>query len=206
MGRRDFDAPTPTTRDSSSTTIASSALLLLSELEAQRGNSTGSNYYQSNAIKLLEAVNSLAGPAAGWSGQSILGNGTVNNRANPPNNNTGIIYGDYYFVEAGNRLLKLGIVNCSDASRASSSASVGTNGIIGNGTDGTSAGDNLPAAGASTGTGNQQVASSGSVLQVPIGIPNAMREFNLSVAGCPLNKLVKDAKQADVDFVPLDPH
>ena len=66
--------------------------------------------------------------------QSLLSNGTVNNPANPPNNLTGIVYGeqalryisyffssknvsasligDYYFVKAGNELLHMNLANC----------------------------------------------------------------------------------------------
>jgi hypothetical protein len=64
---------------------------------------------------------------------SLLSNGTVNNPAKPPNNNTGIIYGkcaihrlcwlfsqlensigDYYYIKAGNELLSQGLMNCSN--------------------------------------------------------------------------------------------
>lgn len=34
------------------------------------------------------------------------------------NNNTGTIYGDYFWVEAGNRLLAMGLATCSDGSPA----------------------------------------------------------------------------------------
>ena len=38
-------------------------------------------------------------PAGEW--DSILANGTVNNAANPPNKETGTIYGDYYWIQVG---------------------------------------------------------------------------------------------------------
>ena len=62
--------------------------------------------------------------------QSLLSNGTVNNPANPPNNDTGIVYGtpilfpftphklthrttgDYYFITAGNELVRQGLASC----------------------------------------------------------------------------------------------
>jgi len=42
--------------------------------------------------------------------QSLLSNGTVNNPA--ANNLTGIVYGDYYFITAGNQLFKSGLAHC----------------------------------------------------------------------------------------------
>ena len=72
--------------------------------------------------------------------QSLLSNGTVNNPANPPNNDTGIVYGtrtpflltspklkrrttgDYYFITAGNELVKQGLATCNGSSTSNSSS------------------------------------------------------------------------------------
>ncbi|KAM0748367.1 glycoside hydrolase family 88 protein [Meredithblackwellia eburnea MCA 4105] len=112
----DFEAPQPATLDSSSATIMASGLLFLSEIETRRSNTSGATHWSDAAINLLG--NTVTQALDGWTGVSVLGNGTVNNRATPPNNNTGIIYGDHFFVEAGNRLLKLGLANCTDGSPA----------------------------------------------------------------------------------------
>ncbi|ORY92481.1 Six-hairpin glycosidase-like protein [Leucosporidium creatinivorum] len=122
----DFDAPLPSTLDTSASLIASSALLLISSLESSLSNSTGAQFYSDAAVTLLSNI--VEQGVTEWEGASLVGNGTVNNRADPPNNNTGIIYGDYYFIEAGNQLLSLGLANCTDGSPAvgSSSASSGS--------------------------------------------------------------------------------
>lgn len=112
----DFDAPAPTSYDTSSSLIVVSALLYLSSVEASNGNSTGSDYWSNSAVTLLGNVVNVG--VDGWNGASLVGNGTVNNRASPPKNNTGIIYGDYYFIQAGNQLLQLGLANCSDGTPA----------------------------------------------------------------------------------------
>jgi len=122
----DFDAPLSTspTYDTSAATIAASGLLFLSSLEAQQSpaNTSGAQHWQQAAISLLSSTVQLGWqPGNDW--DSLLSNGTVNNRADPPNNNTGIIYGDYYFIEAGNRLIQLGLVDCSGATVNGSSGS-----------------------------------------------------------------------------------
>ncbi|KAH7344841.1 d-4,5 unsaturated-glucuronyl hydrolase-like protein [Rhizoctonia solani] len=111
----DFDAPAVPGRpsDTSSATIAASGMLMLSRFEQSSSNATGANYWANAAIRLLSSTTSLAWrEEANW--QSLLSNGTVNNPANPPNNNTGIIYGDYYYIKAGNELLGQGLMNCSN--------------------------------------------------------------------------------------------
>ncbi|GAA6027281.1 hypothetical protein JCM8097_002554 [Rhodosporidiobolus ruineniae] len=112
----DFNATAPTTLDTSAATIMASSLLLLSSLEATLGNETAAAHWSSSAVTLLSNVVDVA--VKPWSGASIMGNGTVNNRADPPNNNTGIVYGDTYFLQAGNWLLSLGLANCTDGSTA----------------------------------------------------------------------------------------
>ncbi|KAH8922311.1 glycoside hydrolase family 88 protein [Atractiella rhizophila] len=112
-----WDFSQTTNKDSSSATIAASAFLLLSSMELRNDpqNITGASFWRQAAVDLITATSQLAWNE-GWS--SLLANGTVNNRANPPNNNTGTIYGDYYFIEAGNRFLQLGMLNCTDGSIA----------------------------------------------------------------------------------------
>ncbi|KZT61518.1 glycoside hydrolase family 88 protein [Calocera cornea HHB12733] len=125
----DFDAPLspPPTYDTSAATIAASALLFLSSLELQQSpaNTSGAAHWQQAAISLLSSTVQMGWqPGSEW--DSLLSNGTVNNRADPPNNDTGIIYGDYYFIEAGNRLLELGLATCSGAAANGSSSPGGS--------------------------------------------------------------------------------
>lgn len=96
MAFRDFDAPRPTTADTSSATIAATGLLLLSQLEDSLSppNSIGAIFWRRAAVNLLNAATELAWKPS-W--QSLLSNGTVNNRADPPNNLTGIVYGALYY-------------------------------------------------------------------------------------------------------------
>ncbi|EJD01239.1 d-4,5 unsaturated-glucuronyl hydrolase-like protein [Fomitiporia mediterranea MF3/22] len=116
----DFNAPDDGSRpaDSSAATIASSALLLLSDTEQSLSpaNSSGAAYWRDLAVQVLaNTTASFWNP--NW--QSLLSNGTDNNRLDPPINDTGIIYGDYYFVQAGNQLLQAGLVNCSGSANSS---------------------------------------------------------------------------------------
>jgi len=100
----DFNAPAPSPADSSAATIAATALLLLGEHDT---NYVTGQTYVNGAIDLLNSITKLA-----WSPpwQSILANGTVNKPAN--NALTGTVYGDYYFIKAGNDLLCLGMAQC----------------------------------------------------------------------------------------------
>ncbi|QRV91455.1 glycoside hydrolase family 88 protein [Ceratobasidium sp. AG-Ba] len=111
----DFDAPAVAGRpsDTSSATIAASAMLMLSRFEQAASNSTGAEFWANAAVRLLSSTTALAWRTeSNW--DSLLSNGTVNNPANPPNNNTGIVYGDYYYIRAGNELLSQGLMNCSN--------------------------------------------------------------------------------------------
>ncbi|ELU41819.1 d-4,5 unsaturated -glucuronyl hydrolase-like protein [Rhizoctonia solani AG-1 IA] len=115
----DFDAPAVPGRpsDTSSATIAASGMLMLSRFEQSVSNTTGASYWANAAVRLLSSTTNLAWrEESNW--QSLLSNGTVNNPANPPNNNTGIIYGDYYYIKAGNELLNQGLMNCSNGQAA----------------------------------------------------------------------------------------
>ncbi|KAI0052924.1 glycoside hydrolase family 88 protein [Auriscalpium vulgare] len=107
----DFNAPLvpPRPADSSAAMIATNGLLLLAqqELSLRPPNTTGAAYYTHAAIKLLnDTTRAFWKPE--W--QSLLSNGTVNNPA--ANNLTGIVYGDYYFIKAGNELVRAGLAHC----------------------------------------------------------------------------------------------
>ncbi|KAI5119103.1 hypothetical protein M0805_004873 [Coniferiporia weirii] len=110
----DFDAPTvppPRPADSSAATIAATGLLLLSRIERSLHppNVTGARLWSDFAISLLDKITDLAWKPD-W--QSLLSNGTVNGHASPPNELTGIVYGDYYYVKAGNDLVSMGLAIC----------------------------------------------------------------------------------------------
>ncbi|GAA5981661.1 hypothetical protein JCM10908_004556 [Rhodotorula pacifica] len=160
----DFNAPPPLTYDTSASTIAATAMLVLSSLEASRDNVTGSDHWAQTAQTLL--INTIAvgmdetGTGQAWSGESILGNGTVNNRADPPNNNTGTIYGDSYFIHAGNHLLSLGLVNCTSGSPATGASRTSLSSSLVTFANSSQA---FPsAAGAASGTSGGQAAASAS--------------------------------------------
>ncbi|KAG8726081.1 hypothetical protein FRC12_023723, partial [Ceratobasidium sp. 428] len=91
----------------SAATIAAEGLFILSAGETHLGNSTGAAYYNEKAVKLLTDNFKFAFKPT-W--DSILSNGTSNNPQN--NKNTGLIYGDYYALQAGNTMLKLGLASC----------------------------------------------------------------------------------------------
>ncbi|TFK80125.1 glycoside hydrolase family 88 protein [Polyporus arcularius HHB13444] len=99
--------PCPRPADSSAAMIAANGLLLLADQELSVFNFSGSAYYTNAAIKIVRDNTKLAW-APSW--QSLLSNGTVNN---PQHNNlTGIVYGDYYFITAGNELVSRGLASC----------------------------------------------------------------------------------------------
>ncbi|KAI0792824.1 glycoside hydrolase family 88 protein [Abortiporus biennis] len=107
----DFNAPLdpPRPADSSAAMIAANGLILLAQQEIglTPPDIKGATYHMYAAIQLIRDMTALA-----WnpSWQSLLSNGTVNN---PQQNNlTGIVYGDYYFVRAGNELVSLGLTHC----------------------------------------------------------------------------------------------
>ncbi|TDL27623.1 glycoside hydrolase family 88 protein [Rickenella mellea] len=120
----DFDAPLtpPRPADTSAATIAATALLLLSRMEQSLSppNTTGSQIWSDFAIQLLDKVTTLAWKPS-W--QSLLSNGTVDNHNQPLNNLTGIVYGDYYYVKAGNDLLSMGLTQCPSKSSTTGSGS-----------------------------------------------------------------------------------
>ncbi|KAJ8699384.1 hypothetical protein PTI98_002505 [Pleurotus ostreatus] len=105
----DFNVPAIPARpaDSSAATIAVNALLLLSQRESTIGNSTGARFWQKSALSILRDITNLAWRPE-W--ESLLSNGTMHLPAN--NKLTGIVYGDHYFIRAGNELKELGLTSC----------------------------------------------------------------------------------------------
>ncbi|KAI0303288.1 d-4,5 unsaturated-glucuronyl hydrolase-like protein [Multifurca ochricompacta] len=115
----DFNAPLvpPRPADSSAAMIAANGLLLLAQQEQTLtpANWSGAWNYINAAIKILnDTTNAFWAPT--W--QSLLSNATVNNPASPPNNLTGTVYGDYYFIKAGNEIAKLSVDCICTASEA----------------------------------------------------------------------------------------
>ncbi|KAG8949497.1 hypothetical protein FRC03_000324 [Tulasnella sp. 419] len=116
----DFNAPQPAPRDTSSAMIAANALLFLSQMEKKQNppNNERANYWTDKAITLLtDTVKMAWRPEPQW--EPLLSNGTANKpAAKPPggNYNTGLVYGDYYFIKAGNTLLEMGLATCSSGS------------------------------------------------------------------------------------------
>lgn len=82
-------------RDSSAAAIASAGLLELIQYEPDQ---TRHDTYYNNARDMLASLSSTAYLAKGTTNQAILLHGTQNK----PNNNydTGLVFGDYYFIEA----------------------------------------------------------------------------------------------------------
>ncbi|OZJ05066.1 hypothetical protein BZG36_02104 [Bifiguratus adelaidae] len=137
----DFDAPNEpnvTPRDTSSAMIASSGLLLLSTLQS----TPVPNNYSDAALKLLSnTINMALADPIGWPDaqypatgintdpnvdpktnttrgfEAILQHATIDNTplipASSRNWDTGLVYGDYYMLEAGNRAAELGLASCS---------------------------------------------------------------------------------------------
>jgi hypothetical protein len=105
----DFNAPTspPRPADSSAATIAANGLLVLSQEEKRLGNLNEAKVWSDAAQKILTDITKLAWKPS-W--QSLLANGTVNNPMG--NSRTGTVYGDYYFIKAGNKLLSAGLATC----------------------------------------------------------------------------------------------
>ncbi|KAH6918980.1 glucuronyl hydrolase [Coprinopsis sp. MPI-PUGE-AT-0042] len=109
----DFQAPrNPFLADSSASTLVSTALLLLAKQDA-----SASKYWTDAAIRILAANTAVAWKTS-WG--SLLSNGTVHRPAN--NFNTGTVYGDYYFILAGNELISRGLASCTTASPVAADA------------------------------------------------------------------------------------
>ncbi|TFK27350.1 glucuronyl hydrolase [Coprinopsis marcescibilis] len=102
----DFNAPLNPTRpaDSSAAALVANALLLIARQETDQGQI---KYWTDNAIRILNSITRVAWKA-NW--QSLLSNGTVHKPQN--NQNTGTVYGDYYYLLAGNELIRRQLVSC----------------------------------------------------------------------------------------------
>ena len=134
----DFDAPSDDPadlppRDSSAGMIASNGLLLLSQALRARGDHTLSKRFLEGAIRIIRDTLDLshAEETARLSGfgdkagglkvedcvpgktfDGVLKHGTANNNeyARRRLADHGLVYGDYYLVECGNRLMQMGLV------------------------------------------------------------------------------------------------
>jgi len=110
----DFNAPLhpPRPADSSAATIAADGLLFLANMEKSLVPSNMSGYHRwtKHAIKILGDTTKFAWKPQ-W--QSLLSNGTVNNPK--LNNLTGTVYGDYFYVKAGNDLIAMNLAKCPSA-------------------------------------------------------------------------------------------
>lgn len=131
----DFSAeyvPDETPRDSSAATVAASGMLLLQEQIAACGCADAKYDYGAEAVSLLNAsvklalageisfsdlgtlgaetyIDTPANTPASRGFESILLHGTSNNNPDAgdgTNFDTGLVYGDFYLVEAANRLLE----------------------------------------------------------------------------------------------------
>ncbi|KAH8909388.1 Six-hairpin glycosidase [Coniochaeta sp. PMI_546] len=130
----DFDAPiedeTNPIRDSSAAVIAANGMLVLSQALAGAGQVGLSTRFRDAAIALVRdsldfaLAREKARFVAAGSGvatedvvetsrfDALLKYGTANNNANARKRyaNHGLVYGDYYLVEFGNRMLRMGLV------------------------------------------------------------------------------------------------
>jgi hypothetical protein len=133
----DFDAPiedeAKPLRDSSAGVIAANGMLLLSQSLAALGDNTLAERYRTAAIRIVSDTleHSLSNQKAKFAnhpgstekiqvedamaGQrfdAILQNATANNNAHDHDrySNHGLVYADYYLLEFGNQLLRMGLL------------------------------------------------------------------------------------------------
>lgn len=134
----DFDAPTnnpesPPPRDSSAGLIAANGMVILSQALAAKGDHPLSQRFLEASLSILRDTLdlSLAGEKArfvtvpgdlarldvedvllGKTFDAVLKHGTANNNEHARRRlaDHGLVYGDYYLVELGNRLLQMGIL------------------------------------------------------------------------------------------------
>lgn len=134
----DFDAPVEDPKkpvlDSSASAIAANGLLIISEALIEDGQSILAEAFREAAMGVVKGLlrEALAGEKAlfvrkgesedeaglsvqdveiGKSFDAILKNGTANNNAGANRRywNHGLVYGDYYLLQFGNRLLRMGL-------------------------------------------------------------------------------------------------
>ncbi|KAJ7581499.1 glucuronyl hydrolase [Mycena floridula] len=102
----DFGAPVEDRPpDSSAATVVANGLLMLSKYET---DTHLAKQWSNAAIDILDKVTKQAWSPS-W--QSLLSQGTVN--MPQKNSLTGTVYGDYYYVRAGNELLQMALAQCS---------------------------------------------------------------------------------------------
>ena len=131
----DFDAPIENpeepVRDSSAGVIAANGLLILSQALAGRQKDTLVARYREAAVRIVQDTLdfaltpelahlleddkgqvALVDPSPGESFEALLKCGTANNNENARRRyaNHGLVYGDYYLIEFGNRLLSMGLI------------------------------------------------------------------------------------------------
>ncbi|QRV78644.1 glycoside hydrolase family 88 protein [Ceratobasidium sp. AG-Ba] len=107
----DFDAPSASKlADTSAAAAAAQGMFVLADgLSSVPGDADGAKYYRQKAVKLMTDTFKFAFKSS-QSWDSILSNGTSNNPSGVKN--TGIVYGDYFALKAGNSMLKLGLASC----------------------------------------------------------------------------------------------
>ncbi|KAM0327794.1 hypothetical protein ACHAPQ_007351 [Fusarium lateritium] len=129
----DFDAPIDTSaplRDSSAGIIAANGLLVLSQALAGNGSQDLSERYRSMAIRIVkdtldfslaqekskivskdDGIFEVQDLDSGAHFEAILKNATANHNAKDYKRywDHGLVYADYYLIEFGNRLLKMGL-------------------------------------------------------------------------------------------------
>jgi Glycosyl Hydrolase Family 88 len=100
----DFDAPRPCEWDTSAAMIACSGMLLICQLE-------NSKEYLESVVRILQVCVERA--MGTQETDSILMRATVANYKYYKNKlvEHGLVYADYYFLEVGNRLIDMGLIN-----------------------------------------------------------------------------------------------
>ncbi|KAF9533511.1 glycoside hydrolase family 88 protein [Crepidotus variabilis] len=103
----DFNAPVPTYADTSAAMVTVNGLLMLADVETdpvQKGR------WIDTSFSLMNKTTTFAW-RPDW--ESLLSNGT----ANVPlgSFNTGIVYGDHYFIRATNEMFRMGLTPCPGA-------------------------------------------------------------------------------------------